>query len=124
MANYNFYVLSGTFTNALSFFQKRQDPFLRCLAVGRVKIKKMWSNKEPKSSQKSVVTWFESCAFIMLMVSTAQVGALGSEIEVPSEHLYHFNPCTFNPMCFCSTGGKIFIKQNVFPKSTSKFHAV
>lgn len=101
------------------FFQVRQrlDPFFRQLAERRrnfflkktKRMKKPQGNQE-KNASKSIETLAEACAFILLLLiaSEADVAVGGSVVEVPLDYLSHFNPCSFNPLCVCSTGGRFF----------------
>ena len=72
-------------------------------------MKKPQGNQE-KNASKSIETLAEACAFILLLLiaSEADVAVGGSVVEVPLDHLSHFNPCSFNPLCVCSTGGRFF----------------
>ena len=49
-------------------------------------------------------TLAKSCATILFLMMVSC--CLGSNAQVPLDHLSHFNPCPFNPQCQCSTGGK------------------
>lgn len=61
-------------------------------------LKNRFAQKMRKSRKDSVL--IQSCAFILIL--TIQ----GAKGQIPSDHLSHFNPCSFNPLCLCSTGGK------------------
>lgn len=64
-------------------------------------------------------TLAKSCATILFLMMVSC--CLGSNAQVPLDHLSHFNPCPFNPQCQCSTGGKQknFISVEVCYKSLS-----
>ena len=100
-------------TVAFCLFQIRQrlSPFFRQLAARKRNfLKATKSMKKPqkrRSSSKSTEALVESCAFILLLLMASETVS-GSIVEVPLDHLYHFNPCTFNPMCVCSTGGRFY----------------
>ena len=120
-------ILSHIFFNAVAFclFQIRQrlGPFFRQMAARSSNFfktgKTMKNSQQQRSSSKSTETLVEGCAFILLllMASEADVAVGGSSVvEVPLDNLYHFNPCSFNPLCVCSTGGR-FRHLDFFVKS-------
>ena len=65
------------------------------------------ASKMSRSSSKmdtSASILAASCALILMSIAVPQV--VGSDL--PLDNHYHFNPCSFNPQCLCSTGGKPF----------------
>ena len=71
---------------------------------------KMSGPEASRSTGNSVETLAKSCAAILLVLMVSC--CLGSNAQLPLDHLSHFNPCPFNPQCQCSTGGKLFFPRN------------
>ena len=55
--------------------------------------------------KEATITLARSCALILISLTASASVAAGSEMPLV-DPLYHFNPCSFNPQCLCSTGGE------------------
>ena len=61
-----------------------------------------------RKKEATTMTLARSCALILISLTTSASVAAGSEMPLV-DPLYHFNPCSFNPQCLCSTGGERMI---------------
>jgi hypothetical protein len=63
-----------------------------------------YNQKKKEAAVNKLVA--STCIVIMIIMAEAP-RVMGSD-QVPLDNRYHYNPCSFNPQCLCSTGGMLF----------------